>query len=354
MIQTLPSQPDRKMKSNFIFFLLFIQCSFMSAQTININTVEVCAGQEVLLPVTAVSVSNVGALTLYISFDTTTLAFISVENLNPQLDGMSVNMMTNPLQLACAWSSTTPINLLNDKIFDLKFISNEQSSPVFYNPGCEIADPAGVVIPVVYTNGAVNSGLPVILTQPKDTLMTEGGQATFSVFSPNASSFTWMEFQNHGTSWHALPDSGIYSGTHTQELSIFPVPLSFDNNKYQCVLLNNDCQAISETATLSVDALAATENFPTPDHKDLIVSPVPFNNNTNIEFTLHENCNVMIQVMNCMGQLVSEINLPSQQTGHHHILLNTIEWHSGIYFLKFTGTFSNEQINRVVKIIKSK
>jgi hypothetical protein len=341
------------MKSKFIFFFLFIQCSFMSAQTLTIHTAEVCAGQEVLLPVTGESLLNVAALTLYIGFDTTNLSFVSIENIDPQLTGMSANMMSAPSQLAFAWSNTIPVNFLNGKMFDLKFITNGLSAPVFFNPGCEIADPSGTALPVVYTNGAINSGLPLVSIQPKDTAITEGGHAMFSVFSPNAISCFWRESQDHGTSWLTLEDGGIYSGTHSEELTLSPVPLSFDKNLYQCVLTRENCLAVSVPVTLVVDALTSNENLLNPGHKNILISPVPFYDHTSIEFTMPENGNATIQVMSCLGQIVSEIALPSQHQGHHHILLNTSDWRPGVYFVKFSLISANEKSNQVVKIIKN-
>jgi len=325
----------------------------MSAQTINLSTVEVCAAQEVLLPVTSTSLLNIGAITLYIGFDTSNLTFVSIENIDPQLYGMSTNMMTVPSQLAFAWSSTTAINFENGKLFDVKFLTNGQSTPVYYNPGCEIADPTGTVIPVVYTDGAVNNGMPVISVQPKDTTVIEGGNAIFSVLSPNAISYFWKESQDQGTSWLTLEDGGIYSGTHSETLSIFPVPLSFDKNQYQCVLIRENCQAISVAAILSVDALTSTHNSLNPVNKDLFISPSPFTDHTNIEFTLPENGDVHIQIMSCLGNLVSEIIMPSQTSGYHHILLNTSDWHPGIYFVKFIRSLSNQKSFKVIKIIKN-
>ncbi|MFZ4520744.1 MAG: T9SS type A sorting domain-containing protein [Bacteroidales bacterium] len=353
MNRTLPSSLNIKMKSKIIFFFLFIQCSFMSAQTLSINTAEVCAGQEVLLPVTSTSLSNVGALTLFIAFDTLNLTFDSIENIDPQLAGMSTNMMTAPAQLAFAWSSTTPVSFINGKLFDLKFITNGQSSPVYYNPGCEIADPAGVVIPVIYSNGAVNSGLPVIFSQPKDTLITEGGQSTFSVSSPNAASYFWKESQDHGISWLTLEDGGIYSGTHTETLSISPVPLTYNQNQYQCVLTHEPCVSISDPAILSVDAQTSTGDFSNHGEKEISITPVPFNDHLNIGVPISESGNTLIQVMNCVGQLVSESNFTSLMNGTHLINLNTSSWQPGIYFVKLSQQTSDRPFTRIVRVIKT-
>ena len=341
------------MKSKVIFFFLLIQCSFLSAQTININTIEVCAGQEVFLPVTAASLTNVGAITLFIGFDTINLTYLSIENIDPQLTGMSMNMMTLPAQLAFAWSSTTPSTFLNSKLFDLKFMSNGQSSPVSFNTGCEIADPLGAVIPVVYSNGAVNSSLPLVFVQPKDSTIIEENSVSFSVSSPNAVSYFWKESLDQGTSWTTIEDGGVYSGANTNELSIFPTPLSFDKNQYQCVLTKGNCVTNSAAAVLSVDALTSTENNSGPGIKNLSISPAPFTDHANAEFNLPENGNVLLQVMNFLGEKITEINLPAQQKGHHNILLNTKGWSSGIYFVTLTLTTPHQEYHQIIKTIKS-
>jgi hypothetical protein len=341
------------MKSIFTFFFLFVQCSFMSAQTLTINTVEVCAGQEVLLPVTGSSLLNVGALTLYIGFDTTNLDFISIENIDPQLSGMSTNMMSSPAQLAFAWSNTSAINFADGKMFDLKFISNGQNALIFYNPGCEIADPSGTAIPVVFSNGAVSNAIPMVLSQPVDTSVVEGGHATFSVSSPNASSYFWKESQDNGTSWLTLEDDGIYSGTHNNTLSISPVPLSLNHYQYQCVLSGDICQALSAPVTLSVSTVTSTNDPISPCSKTFQVTPVPFSDHAKIEFTMPETGNAVVQVLNCLGQIVSEINLPNQTKGLHYISVHTSDWQPGVYFIKFMLLPACEKSTQIIKTIKN-
>jgi hypothetical protein len=343
------------MKSKLIVFFLFLQCSFMSAQTITINTVEVCAAQEVLLPVTAASLFNVGAITLYIGFDTNNLIFLSIENVDPQLAGMSTNMMSAPSQLAFAWSNPTAVNFGSGKLFDIKFATNNQPAVVYYNSGCELADPSGFAIPATYINGAINPGLPEITSQPKDTTIAEGGHAMFSVQSPNATSFLWRESLDQGTSWLTLDDGGIYSGTHTEMLSIFPVPSSYDNALYQCLLFRSNCQTISLTAKLNVDELTSADPLPiAPNTKNYLqVTPVPVHNHATVNYIMPEDGLVQLQVINPLGQIVTKIELSAQLKGHHHILLNTSDWHAGVYFLQAHFTLANKKLHQTVKIIKN-
>jgi len=325
----------------------------MSAQTLTINVAEVCAEQEVLLPVTAASMLNVGAITLFIGFDTTKLTFISIENIDPQLSGMSTNMMTVPSQLAFAWSSTSAINFDDGKMFDLKFMSNGQTTPVYFNPGCEIADPAGIIIPVVLTNGSVNSDIPEISGQPADTTVTEGGQAHFSVISTNTVSYSWNESLDNGNSWHPLEDGGIYSGTHTGTISISPVPLLFNNNQYQCIMLSENCMAKSGSATLYVQELISSVSGINPEKNSFFISRVPFSDDVRIDYTLPEPGTASVMEIDCMGKIVTEIDLPIQTDGRHHIIVNTSGQHPVIYFFKFTMILKNRISVKVEKYIKN-
>lgn len=325
----------------------------MSAQTITIPSAEVCAAQEVLLPVTGASMMNVGAITLYIGFDTTLLTFISIENIDPQLMGMSTNMMTIPSQLAFAWSSTSPINFQSGTMFEVRFSAHGQTAPVFFNPGCEVSDSSGIIIPVLLTNGAVAFDLPDITIQPKDTTVTEGGQALFTVVASNTISYSWQESPDNGNTWIPLEDGGIYSGCHSPELTVSQVPLSFNNNLYQCALRSSNCLIVSEPATLLVDELTSSVFPGRPSINGLLISPVPFSRFTTVNFTMPEIGNAMIRVMNCTGQLVTEISLPSQSGGTHNIELNTSDWRPGIYFVKFTMILANRVSDQVVKIIKA-
>jgi hypothetical protein len=343
------------MKSTFtIFFLLFLQCSFLPAQTVTIQTVEVCAGQEVFLPVTAASLVNVGALTLYIGFDTNNLSFVSIENVDPQLSGMSTNLMTAPSQLAFAWSNTTAINFTNGKLFDIKFISTGQSALVYYNPGCEIADPSGTAIPATYGNGAINSGVPLILSQPANSIITEGGHTVFTVISSNTGSYFWRESQDFGTSWITLEDEGIYSGTHTSQLSVGPVPLSYNNYQFQCVLAGTICQTYSVPATLQVDELTGSSDLSSDrENKSIYISPVPFTDHTTVNFNMPADGDARLQVVNSVGQIISEIELPFQQKGYHHILLDTRDWNPGVYFIRLTLNIAHGKSFKTVKTIKN-
>jgi len=338
------------MKNLIIILFIISQCNFLTAQVASINTMEICAGQEVLVHVNGSTLNNIGALTLYIGFDTINLTFLSIENIDPQLYGMSANMMTNPTQLAFAWSNTVPISFNEGIMFDIKFSSTDQSSTIFFNTGCELTDTGGVVIPVLYVNGAINSGLPVIISNPVDTTVFINGNAKFYVNSPNSTSYLWNESQDNGVSWIALDDNEIYSGSHSGLLSISHVPLKFNNYLYKCILYHGLCQINSNAARLMVDELSSAYTESVSNKESFCVSPVPFCDFLNLEFFKQSISE--IQIVNIEGQLVENIELPSYEEGYHYIKLNTVNWLSGFYVIKVKQLFPDHIFNSVIKVIR--
>lgn len=341
------------MKSKIITFLFLLQGILLSAQTVTINTVEVCAGAEVFVPVTSSSLYNVAAITLYIGFDSTTMTYVSVENIDPQLDGMSINLMSSPTQLAFAWSNTTPVNFPSGKLFDIKFITNGQTGTIQYNPGCEIADNTGATISASYINGSISSSVPVIASQPSDTTVTEGSSARFDVISPNATSYLWRESLDQGTSWLALDEGGIYSGTQTPSLSISPAPIALNNAIYQCLLTRGSCSNLTFGATLHVDALTTVNTGPYAPAVKISADPVPFTDHTNVTINITEPGDTRLQVINALGQIISTVELPDLPAGNYHIILATSGWKPGAYFLRLSARLPHDNIQNTIQLFKN-
>ena len=325
----------------------------MPAQTISISDAMVCAAQEVSVPVFGSSILNIGAITLYIGFDTLNLTYDTIENVDPQIADMSANLMSSPKQLAIAWSNISPINIPGGKLFDIKFIANGQNAGVYHNPGCEFANPSGTVIPVLYTDGGILSGLPVISSQPIDTTITEGQQAFFTILSPNATSLFWKESQDNGTSWLTLEDGGIYSGTHSSRLSLTNVPLTFNHYKYQCFLTKDSCSTTTSNATLSVDELASTASSDNQGINNMNLSPVPFYDHSVLSFSTITGSTIQIRVRNMLGETLYSTEYSSCSSKDQHIAINTQSWHPGVYFFTCTVTTSDNMICKTIKGIKS-
>lgn len=307
----------------------------LTAQVSSISTYEICAAQEVFLPVNGQDLLGVGAITLYVSFDTVNLVYQSVENIDPQLSGLTVNLMSNPIKLALAWSNPAAINFLNAKLFEIKFFSNGNPGVVAFSGNCEISDTNGIPLNVNYLDGGILSGVPVILQNPADTTIVEGNNASFHVNAFNSTEYLWRESEDNGTSWLVLDDGGHYSGTKTDVLTLTNVPVSFNKRFYQCVVKSTSCQINSLPGQLFVDQFVTSESYDKGTLiDDLSLSPVPCDDFLNLSFFCMRTGMIEFSVYNSPGVLVKSLIIPVVKTGNQYIRLDLHDLPDGLYIMR--------------------
>ncbi|MEI7980392.1 MAG: hypothetical protein WCI71_01980 [Bacteroidota bacterium] len=314
------------------FISLFFSGSYLSAQTqdITLGTVNVCADQDVLLPITATGLYNIGAITLYIGFDSTRLVYSAIENRDPQLEDITIRKISAPAQLVITWSNVTGANFPQTKLFDIAYHYISGNNAVEFNPECEIADVNLQILTVSYTNGLVDDGTPIIGGQPQNLAINAGLSAVFQVTSPNTSRFHWKESKNNGITWTYLSDEGKYQGTHEPTLMISDVPDSFTGNMYRCIMGEGSCSDSTATAKLTVYSMSAgheTECNSNP----LKIHPNPFDGITRIDYSLSGEGNVQLTLINGNGQTIYELLNAFQERGAHEVLFDAGGFPSGIY-----------------------
>lgn len=94
---------------------------------------------------------------------------------------------------------------------------------------------------------------PVVIGQPADTSVCNGGFAKFYVLAVNAISYQWQE--NDGVGWYNIDETITYAnGYSTPILSINDANLGLDGYLYRCIVTDGDNNsATSEEATLGVN-----------------------------------------------------------------------------------------------------
>lgn len=125
---------------------------------------------------------------------------------------------------------------------------------------------AGYSAPVDANNNSIPDYLemgsaPTITTQPADLTLCPGCSGTFSVNASNADTFQWQIF--NGTVWVALNDTGIYSGTQTNTLTLTAASPAENGLQYRVVMsqLGFICQeTISNQVELTVRANTVITN----------------------------------------------------------------------------------------------
>lgn len=145
-----------------IFFLsAVLLAANLRGQTVKIDSIIANYGDTVLVPLNFYGYTNMGALTLFIQYDTSALEYIGMTHLVPEGQGTLTNatiIQDSLTVVGIAWSANTGgINFPDGKYMDLKFIFSPGASDlVFYEPLCEIVDWEVNIIPTIYLDGRVD------------------------------------------------------------------------------------------------------------------------------------------------------------------------------------------------------
>jgi hypothetical protein len=142
---------------------LFVELSInlLEAQSIELGNVAAELGDTVLVPINFTSMQNIGAITLFIIYDPSSLEFAGITNIVSEAQGILANGGFQPLinntAIGIVWSANTAgVNFPNGKFLDLKLVfTNTNSSLNFYTNYCEIADWDANILSVTYQNGGI-------------------------------------------------------------------------------------------------------------------------------------------------------------------------------------------------------
>jgi hypothetical protein len=111
-----------------------------------------------------------------------------------------------------------------------------------------------------------------ILSQPENTSVVVGNEATFMVQSDNAiSTYQWQI--NTGSGFEDIAEGGQFSGTTTSTLTISSATLSNNNHEFRCIVSLNGCSIISELAVLTVGTTVSIQQ--TCVANNLVIYPNP-------------------------------------------------------------------------------
>jgi hypothetical protein len=305
---------------SILLSLFFISTSLSAqGQTLAIGRVKACAGEIVLLPVNAGNLTDVGAITLFINFDSLLIEYLNLENIDPQLDNINYGYNEASGQIVIAWSNISGRTFIQNKFFDIKFkLSGCTGSSVGFAPGSEIAKKDLQIVPVVMSNGAVDVDLPEIASQPEGVNVKTGAKAIFTLNASPVTEYLWKESSDQGVSWQPLIENEKYHGVCSTKLEISPVTLADNNNLYLCELNNKGCKINTNQAPLSVDTLNAINDHANNGAYDIKIFPNPFQEKITCSFNITEKAGVIIDIIDMAGKTV--LTLPLELTGGRHFV----------------------------------
>ncbi len=135
-----------------LFVLLQTQEAF--SQRIKIESANLCASSVASnIPVTTETISNLGALTLFIQFDTLSLKFNGLTNVHANLSGILANQLPGEGKIGIVWSaSSTGANIPAGQLFSLSFIPKRTgiTNLNFDGSNCELSDFSENILHPIY------------------------------------------------------------------------------------------------------------------------------------------------------------------------------------------------------------
>jgi hypothetical protein len=318
------------------------------------DSVGICADNSVNVPLRGKSVSNMGAMTLYIDYSGSSLTFVSVENVHPSIKGLLYNSSANPPRISLVWSSTNGINFFNDIMLELKFnVVKPEGGINFAVDSCEVAD-AGIppqLIDIAYVDGKVYNQAPVILQQPANNFVPPGGNCFFSVQANNTISYRWQESRDFGATWSFLSDGTGISGTSTSQLNLNNLPESYSNFQYRCEVSSFFCSIKSQAGILKVDKIYSVPHIGADEHIRL-VSTNPFFQTIKLECKTDGPSLLTVEIFDLYGKVVFSDNKNLMGVHKELIELNVVYLPVGCYTFKYTVISELERKSGQLRLIK--
>jgi hypothetical protein len=164
---------------------------------------------------------------------------------------------------------------------------------------------------------------PLLVSQPQDLQLQLGSTAVFAVSSQNQTD-TYQWESDLGLGFQSISNSGQYSGTNTNQLTISNLTQNNDGQLFRCVVSNGICSVESQTATLTVKPDAGIIG-----HEAVSFKVLPNPTNGVITIYLKEPLTGKYKIKDNLGRV-----LMSEDIQGGEITLSVEHLPSGLYFVE--------------------
>ena len=219
---------------------------------------EVCPG-TITIPILTSNFTDVSALSLAFSYNTSALSYLGFQDVNSLLPGSFICNEVDGM-VYMSWSGTSPVTFgLDTTLVEIQFTGTTGSSILAWDlatPGnCEYTHfNAEEIVSVFQNNSFTIYQVPQINTQPVDRLIPENTGTSFSVSAiASGINYQWQVSTDNGGLWTDVVNGGYYGGATSATLSISNASLALSGNWYQCIV-GGYCMpdAVSDPAELLV------------------------------------------------------------------------------------------------------
>jgi subtilase family serine protease len=135
--------------------LLFGSSSYAQGVTVSFDTVKAYKNDSVVIPVYVSGFTNIGAVTMYIQFDTAKLAWGRALSWNTGLNGNVPLLHHQHGVVGISWIDVQGTTLADGLFFEMKFLHKQGHAPIVLGASSEFANPNGVIIQHGGTQGLI-------------------------------------------------------------------------------------------------------------------------------------------------------------------------------------------------------
>lgn len=337
----------------FLLFLALFLYSEANSQTLEIGTSQSCPSDIASVSINISNTTNVGAITLYIGYDTTMVDSIYLANINPLVSSAMFNDMTSGVGgprlgiLAISWYASAPgINFTTAVLADIKLKVLGGSCPLTFTNSCEIADYNAQPINVNYINGNLSVPYnPILTLQPLPLSINTTDNGFYTITATNYDSIRWQIKQ--AGEWLDVQNNSVFQGFNNDTLFVNHPTTNLDGVYFRCAV-SNLCSTInSDSAVLLIADLSGNNN----DLSFANIYPNPFSNHISIDFS-QSSFVEKINIYQIDGKYVKSI-IKNEYVSHLYIS-NVKELKKGTYLLELISTPQNgNKLNAIYKLIKN-
>ena len=270
--------------------------------TTTVSNVTSCPDIDLVATVSVTNFTDVGSVSLALSYDESLLTYDGYSDVNSALEGGNLLVNASNGVVYISWTSINGGNIGNGNLMTLHFTGATGTGSLSWLTGnCEYSTTDGTVIQTAFQNGSVTIyQRPTITGNPANRRIYETQNTTFSVSATGRNiTYRWQVSTDDGETWSNLSAGGHYGNVTTNTLSVSNATLQMNGNLYRCVV-SGTCnpEAVSNAAQLTVvvrQPIVTAENV-TINCTGLITQNITFkylNNVGSISLTLNYDTNYL-------------------------------------------------------------
>ncbi|MCB0698071.1 MAG: T9SS type A sorting domain-containing protein, partial [Chitinophagaceae bacterium] len=176
--------------------------------------------------------------------------------------------------------------------------------------------------------------LPAIMMQPNDMAVSTGSGSSYFTILTTGSGISYQWLENRGSGFRVLSDSGQYSGTNTNMLTISNTYSAYNGWQFRCILSTVNCSDTSATATLYVWPLEVDDS----SISVISISPNPTSG------TVTVTSSAIIEQLTLTDLLGKQVL--SQTGGGKTVHADMSSLAAGVYIIKVNGSVAGRVVRK--------